>query len=48
MIKVGGYLRTLKNYIATPKGRHDVLDYFRALIIIALTSALIMSIVKFI
>ena len=37
---IGGYLRTLKNYFATNKGRHDILDYIRAVIIIALTALL--------
>ena len=42
---IGSYLRTLKNYFATNKGRHDILDYIRAVIIIALTAAIITLII---
>lgn len=46
MIDVGGYIRTLKNYFGTPKGRHDAIDYARAALIILLTAAAIALIAK--
>ncbi|MCR5834476.1 MAG: hypothetical protein K6G55_07510 [Selenomonadaceae bacterium] len=39
-----GYLRTIKNYLRTPKARHDWLDYLRALLIITFIAAIIMLI----
>ena len=39
--KFFGYLRTIKNYWRDPKGRHDVLDFSRAGLIIALISLII-------
>ena len=30
MRRIFGYLRTLRQYAATPKGRHDILDYLHA------------------
>ncbi|MCR5757519.1 MAG: hypothetical protein K6F95_06400 [Selenomonas sp.] len=35
-----GYWHTLRQYLATPKGRHDSRDYGRALLLILLTIAL--------
>ena len=35
------YLRTIKNYLKTPKGRHDFLDYLKAIVLIILTSLII-------
>ncbi len=32
-----GYWRTLRQYWATPKGRHDSLDYGKAVLFILLT-----------
>lgn len=32
-----GYLRTIRQYIETPKGRHDTLDYLKAVILILIT-----------
>jgi hypothetical protein len=32
-----GYGRTLRQYLATPKGRHDARDYSQAVLIILLT-----------
>lgn len=29
-----GYLRAILSYLRTPKGKHDFLDYIRAVIII--------------
>ena len=41
-----GYLRTLRNYLKTPKGRHDTLDYLKALILIVLTTLILVVILK--
>ena len=41
-----GYLRTLKNYLQTPKARHDFKEYARALAIILLTTLIIILIGK--
>ena len=38
MKKFFGYIRTLKMYLRTPKGRHDFKDFFRAALIIFLTA----------
>ncbi len=38
MKKFCGYIRALKNYLQTDKGRHDFLDYLQAGFIILLTS----------
>ena len=35
-----GYWRTLRQYLATPKGQHDSLDYGKALLLIILTMVL--------
>ena len=32
-----GYWRTLRQYLSTPKGRHDSLDYGKAVLFILLT-----------
>ena len=39
MTKFSGYLRTIRQYLATPKGRHDVCDYARAAAMLLLTMA---------
>ena len=36
-----GYIQTLRNYLRTPKARHDFKDYTRALAIILLTTLII-------
>lgn len=41
-----GYLRTLKNYLRTPKARHDLKDYVRAGAIILLTALIVALIVR--
>ena len=41
-----GYLRTIKNYLRTPKGRHDTLDYLKAFIIIILTTLIVMVVLR--
>ena len=44
--KFFGYVRTLKNYFRTPKGRHDFFDYARAVAIILFTSLIIFLLVR--
>jgi len=39
-----GYLRTLKNYWRDDKGRHDILDFLRAGLIISATSLILILI----
>ncbi|MBQ6298094.1 MAG: hypothetical protein IJK81_10510 [Selenomonadaceae bacterium] len=41
-----GYLRTLRNYLRTPKARHDLKDYARAGCIIFSTALIIFLIVR--
>lgn len=41
-----GYLRTLKNYLQTPKARHDLKDYARAGLLILLTALIVALIVR--
>ena len=41
-----GYLRTLKNYLRTPKARHDIKDFARAGAVILFTSLIIYLIVR--
>ena len=43
---IRGYLRTLKNYLRTPKARHDLKDYARALVMILLTTLIIALIIR--
>ena len=38
MKKIRGYFTTLANYFNNPKGRHDVLDYLRAIVIFLFTA----------
>ena len=40
------YIRTLINYWRTPKGRHDLIDYAKAIAIILSTTAVIALIAK--
>ena len=42
-----GYLRTLRNYVHTPKGGHDARDYLRAMAWIFLTILLVVGILHF-
>ena len=42
---IRGYLRTLKNYLRTPKARHDLKDYARALATILITTAIIIFLI---
>lgn len=41
------FLKLFKNYYATPKGRHDINDYARAVIIIAIVSIIISLILAY-
>ncbi len=41
-----GYLRTLRNYLKTPKGRHDTFDYLKALMLVVLTTLILVVILK--
>ena len=41
-----GYFRTLKNYLRTPKARHDLKDYARAGLLILLTALIVALIVR--
>ena len=43
-----GYLRTLRQYLATPKGSHDFRDDCRALCIILLTMAILWALLNYI
>lgn len=45
MKEIIGYLRTLRAYTRTRKGRHDSLDYARALLLILATMALALAVV---
>ncbi|MBQ7476819.1 MAG: hypothetical protein IJT06_05430 [Selenomonadaceae bacterium] len=41
MKKFFGYVRTLKNYWRYPKGRHDILDFLRAVLLIGALSLIL-------
>ncbi len=43
-----GYWRTLRQYLATAKGQHDFFDDLRALLLIALTIALVWGFCRFV
>ena len=40
------YLRALKNYSQTPKGKHDLIDYSKAIVLIILTTMIIIATIK--
>lgn len=40
-------LKLLKNYYATPKGRHDINDYARAAVLIVIVSIIISLILAY-
>ncbi|EKX98862.1 hypothetical protein HMPREF9163_00875 [Selenomonas sp. oral taxon 138 str. F0429] len=42
MRHLNAYLRTIRQYATSPKGRHDILDYLYAGVIFILTTVLIM------
>ena len=46
MKKLVPYIRTLKNYLQTPKARHDLKDYARAGAIILFTALIVALIVR--
>ncbi|MBR0260855.1 MAG: hypothetical protein IJQ85_03575 [Selenomonadaceae bacterium] len=41
-----GYVQTLKNYLRTPKARHDLKDYARAVCMIFLTAIIIFILIR--
>lgn len=41
MAKLTNYLKVIKDYWNTPKGRHDIIDYLRAILIVILLSIII-------
>lgn len=41
-----GYLRTIRNYWKTPKGRHDILDYLKAIVMIVLTTLIVLEVLR--
>ena len=43
---VPNYLRTLRNYLRTPKARHDIKDFARAALIIFSTALIIFILVR--
>lgn len=44
--QLAGYYYAIMNYLRTPKGRHDAVDYVRAIIIVAGVIAVIGLIFK--
>lgn len=47
MNKIAGYIKTIRQYLKTPKGRHDFWDYLKAAIIISLTMLLVFLLLKY-
>ncbi len=47
MSKIAGYIKTLKQYMQTPKGRHDFIDYTRALFIIIIVMFIVYFLLKY-
>ena len=43
-----GYIRTIKNYLQTKKGKHDVVDYLKAICLILITFIILLLISKII
>lgn len=41
-----GFIRTLRQYWETPKGRHDIVDYAGALSCIVMTAVFIIAILE--
>lgn len=48
MFHLSGYYRTLRQYLATPKGAHDSRDYAKAVGLILLTMAVVCLILYFV
>ncbi len=44
MNPIHGYIRTIAQYLATPKGSHDAKDYGRAILLIAVTIGVVLAI----
>ena len=42
---IGGYIRTIRQYLATPKGAHDSKDYGRAILLILLSIIVLLALV---
>ena len=45
-VKFFGYVQTLKNYLQTDKGRHDLIDYVRAGFFILVTTLIVNFILR--
>ena len=43
---IAGYLRTIRNYLKTPKGKHDTLDYLKAFALIVLTTLIVLEVLR--
>ena len=43
---LGGYLRTIINYLKTPKGKHDFFDYLQAFALIILTTLIVTVVLR--
>ena len=48
MFHLSGYYRTLRQYLASPKGAHDSRDYARALLLMLLTMVVVCLILYFV
>ncbi|WP_196595286.1 hypothetical protein [Pectinatus frisingensis] len=46
MNKPCGYLRTIQQYLHTPKGQHDCLDYLRAILFMLIIMLVIYFLLK--
>lgn len=47
MKEILGYIRTVKNYCKSPKGRFDVLDYAKAIAIFVVVTIFAIILLKF-
>ncbi|MBR2142562.1 hypothetical protein [Anaerovibrio sp.] len=43
-----GYIKTCKQYIATAKGKHDVLDYARAVVVILFVCIVVLFVICYV
>ena len=43
---LNGYLKTIINYLNTPKGKHDFFDYLKAFVLIVLTTLIVMVVLR--
>jgi len=46
--KIWGYMKTLYQYIQTPKGNHDFFDYLQFFFLIGLISVALFMVIKWI